>query len=784
MTGPHLFHPGPGPDEIFLGHAVTGPGPLQIHLGSEALKKGVQAFRFPSGDKRVRLPGGNHDGDSRQIRFQLGVHRNHRPKKDRTGQGPGSEEQETGGDVRSVRQTDRQHFPGVKAVVTGRLLDKVRQFVGPSDEVFLVEDALLQTPEEPGHGSFHDFAPRAQEGGVRVNGTTQGDKITLIPSRPVEEKEGHGRFRMGRGFEAVGKSQGSFAVIHGSSLSHMAGLGRTHFFWGEVSKGNRLTGTRGQPLEVKTVEDADVIVVGAGHNSLAAAAYLASAGLRILVLERDHLPGGDTMSEELTLPGFVHDSCSSAHNLIQTNPLIRDDELKLSSFGLKYLRPDPSFTIPFEDGESITMFLDPQKTAAEISRHSADDAVAYLQLLEDWKLLAPLQAKERGGPPQTPEDLQKLWRSGPLGDEGLRLRMATGLEVIDERFRHPKVKAFMAWVATMTLDPLNRPGTGLMPFSLTNGRQVHSWTTPVGGSGTLPGAMIALIEKAGGQIITSSSVAKILIEDGRAKGVTTEDGRTFLARRAVLSSQHIKELPKSLGGAMDEESLAYIDRWRSGLTMFVTHYAVSEAPHYKTWDGGHTSVAMGALRSVEHLQDLISSFERGRVHLDGPFFLVINSSLVDPGRAPGGNHTLKVVGIQPYGLAEGPEHWDQIKEEVSDSLLESYMAYTTNLTPSHILARHVESPLDLERRNPNNYRGSCHGGDSVFSQSGHFRPAPRWSGYRTPVEGLYLTGSTTHPGGSVSAFPGRNAARVMFEDLALDFQGALARAASLAAAGI
>ena len=520
----------------------------------------------------------------------------------------------------------------------------------------------------------------------------------------------------------------------------------------------------------------DVVVVGAGHNSLISAAYLAAAGLRVLVVEGQPRPGGDTMTEELTLPGFHHDSCSTAHTLIQSNPLIRDNELQLDSYGLRYLRPDPVVVMPFADGESISLYQDVEKTVTEIRRFSPDDGEAYRQLLRDWEALKPLQAVERNAPPLTPEAADGLWRSGPLGDEGLRIRMASGLQIIQERFRDPRVQAFIAWLATLTLEPIDHPYTGILPFSLTAGRQTSGWAIPEGGSGSLPVALTEFIRRRGGDVVCGQWVKRIILDGGRAVGVET-DSETFFAERAVISSAHITQLPDALGEAIDEESRRYISHWRAGLTMFVSHYALSEAPRYRTHDGNCQAVAMGVIESVENLQLMLGDFYAGRLHMDQPFFLCLNPTVVDPRRAPDGRHTLKVISKQPYELIEGATHWDVVKQEVAAQLLDIFLSYTTNLRSEHILSSHVESPLDLERRNPNNFRGSCHGGAAMPSQSGWYRPAPAWNQYRTPVPGFYLTGSCTHPGGSVSGFPGRNAARVVLEDLGISWERSLEGAA-------
>jgi phytoene dehydrogenase-like protein len=512
----------------------------------------------------------------------------------------------------------------------------------------------------------------------------------------------------------------------------------------------------------------DFIVVGAGHNSLITAAYLARAGLRVAVIEGHERIGGDTITEELTLPGFHHDSCSSAHVLIQSNPLLRENELELDRYGLEYLFPDPAVVIPFPDGESITMYRDRERTAAEFARYSPRDARAYLELLADWDSVKATLNRGNQQPPLLPSEAQAALEATPKGLEMARVRMSSAVEVVRERFEAPHVRAFLLWMAMMTAQPIDRPYTGFLPFSLTSGRQAYSWTTPRGGSGSLPQALAALIEERGGTIETGHWVERVLVEDGRAVGVRTGNGRELRATRGVVSSMHLKHLPDAVGADhLGAEFVRGVDRWRAGITFFATHYALAEAPRYRTHDGETMSVAMGAAGSMENLLAACQDFRAGRLHLDDPMLLVVCSSVVDSTRAPAGRHTLKVISYLPYDLPEGPAHWDSIKGDVSDCLLAHLRTLAPNLTDDVVLARHIESPLDLERRNPHNWHGSCHGGDQDPSQDGFMRPMPGFSHYRSPVPGLYLTGACTHPGGSVSGAPGRNAAHVVLADLGM-----------------
>jgi phytoene dehydrogenase-like protein len=209
--------------------------------------------------------------------------------------------------------------------------------------------------------------------------------------------------------------------------------------------------------------------------------------------------------------------------------------------------------------------------------------------------------------------------------------------------------------------------------------------------------------------------------------------------------------------------------------MFVSHYALSEAPRFRDGNGGYrASVTMGALESLDSYETMLRGFRTGRIELDQPVFLALTPTVIDPTRAPAGQHTFKVVSFLPYELAEGPDRWDHIKKEVSDALFDRLSRVSSNLSRRIVLAEHIDSPLDLERRNAANWRGSCHGGANSPDQSGYFRPVEGWSSYRTPVAGLYQNGACTHPGGSVSGLPGRNCAEVLLRDLGSSLEEAIA----------
>jgi phytoene dehydrogenase-like protein len=513
-------------------------------------------------------------------------------------------------------------------------------------------------------------------------------------------------------------------------------------------------------------ETVDVVVAGAGHNSLVTAAYLARAGFEVLVVEARQVVGGNTATEELTLPGFLHDSCSTAHNLIQASPAIR--ELGLEEYGLEYLQPDPVVHIPFPDGAWLTQWRDLDRTCEEFAKFSRRDAEAYRRLIEDYDVAKAAFGAYRNNPvgrASRPEEaLDGRWRR--------RLAMSAW-DVVRAEFEDWHTRAFMLWMSVMTVQPADRPGTGPLAYSLTYGRQQHSWTLPRGGSAALPLVLARLIEERGGSCVTGKRVVGLVLEEGRCAGVETEEGDRYLARRAVVSTIHPKHLVEMAPSeAWTDEFRFGVETWRAGIALFPTHLATTEAPAFPVDGGTIAPVASGVAPSVDRLLRMGPDAERGLLADDDPVLLVVCATVADPSRAPEGRHVLKVIGFQPYDLADGgPARWDEVREEVADRNLAQLRRFAPNVTEETILARVVKSPVDLERMNAHNWHGTCHGGDLAPAQSGALRFQPR-----TPIPGLYQTGASTHPGGSVSAAPGRNTAAVLLEDLGTSLEEVIAGA--------
>lgn len=508
----------------------------------------------------------------------------------------------------------------------------------------------------------------------------------------------------------------------------------------------------------------DIVVAGAGHNSMITAAYLAKAGYRCLLLEGRPIVGGGVKTAELTLRGFKDDVCSTSHAFIQDNPMLRDDELKLRDYGLEYIFPDPIIHMPFADGTHLIQWHHPERTIAEFAQFSKRDADTFRRMLKEFQSIRPLIVAANYTPIGLGKPLAESIAALPQGKLWQRRMAMSAWEIIHDNFQDDHSRCFLLAIAHLSAIPPEQAVTGRLAYSAMS-QQMTDRPIPKGGSGALTQALARFLEAHNSVILTNKWVRKLVIENGKCAGVECSDGSVYRAEKAVVSTVHIKHLvdmaPRELWG---EDFLEGVETFQPENAMFVIHLATSEPPRYLV--NGNTLMPTESLilSSPERALRFDYDDARGAVNLDDPPLQVVCCTAADPSRAPAGMHTVKVLSFQPYGLKEGPQHWDAIKEQVADATLAYLRRYVSNLTADKILARFVESPLDLERMNPHFWRGSAHGGAQSPSQLGALRPMPGWAQYRMPIPGLYQTGATTYPGGSVTGAPGRNAATVMLKD--------------------
>ena len=507
---------------------------------------------------------------------------------------------------------------------------------------------------------------------------------------------------------------------------------------------------------------ADVVVAGAGHNSLIAACYLAKAGYEVLVLDARATPGGGASTEELTLPGFGFDTCSTGHTLIQPNPLLRDDELGLKArYGLEYLSPDPIAHVVFPDGESFTHWLDLERALEEISRFSQRDADTYRRGLEEFAEIRGAVGAYRFNPIGHAPPLDVALADRP---RWLRRIASSAWDVIRCSYESPYVQSYLLWQAYQTAQAVDSPGSGLLAYSIVAGRQERSWSLPRGGSGELARALCDFLADHGATVVCGERVTELVVEGGRCTGVVTASGERYLARKAVVSTIHVKQLVEMAPAEeWGEDFLDGVETYDAGISSFAQYYATTEPPKLLAPGGTQTAVSAGVVGWPEDVLALGRDVREGRFP-EARWLLIATPTIVDPSRAPEGMHTVKLLSMVPWNDGD----WDGAAREIADENLAALRRAAPNMTDDVILAELVKSPVDIEHANPHMWRGTIHGGDRSTPNDGPRRPVPGWAQHRLPIAGLYQTGATTHPGGSVTGGPGRNAATILLADLGHD----------------
>lgn len=512
--------------------------------------------------------------------------------------------------------------------------------------------------------------------------------------------------------------------------------------------------------------DCDVLVIGAGHNALVCAGYLAQAGYKVIVVERRHIVGGAVVTEEI-VPGFRFDLGGSAHILINHTPIVKD--LNLMAYGLDYIDLDPLFWSPFPDGSHITIWKDVDKTCESIAQVSPQDAENYRRFIDRWQPVAQGMVEAFLHAP-TPLNMARYMVFGSSLANSKAVDYLSDIvrgygQVLRQSFVSTQVQALISWMAAQSGPPPTEPFSA--PFALWHPMyHVSGMKRPRGGSGMLTQSLARMIEAHGGTIIINAPVRQILIEKGRVVGAETEDG-TRITARATVSGAHVHTTMKMLGADnIPAKSRSLLERSRIGNGFgMIVRCAMRELPNYTALPGapGHQHTALQFIcPDLDYLDRAYADYLSGRPSRE-PALISMTFSAVDPTLAPEGKHTMFLWGqYYPYELASG-ELWDDIGDCVADHMLDTLAKYAPNVKDA-VIDRLVETPLYLERT-LGLLRGNVMHLDMSVDQMFLLRPALTLSNYRGPLPGLYLTGASTHPGGGIMGAAGRNAAAALLHDL-------------------
>jgi phytoene dehydrogenase-like protein len=492
----------------------------------------------------------------------------------------------------------------------------------------------------------------------------------------------------------------------------------------------------------------DAIVIGSGPNGLTAAITLAQAGRQVLVLEAADRPGGAVVTEELTLPGFHHDTFSSVYPAGAASPVLA--RMELERHGLRWIHPRACYAHPLPDGSAVALYRSPEETSASLERSHPGDG-------ERWRAFAApfvehfdaLRATMLAGFPPIAGPVRLLAGVGVRGMvEFARVLLMPAQALAEELFRGDGSSAWLYGSATHSDVPPASGGSAIAAVYLNLLGHGAGWPSPEGGAGQLTAALLGHLDELGGELRTGAGAARILTERGRAAGVELDSGER-LSARLVIADVMPRALAAMTGDALPRRYAAALGRYRYGPATIKVDWALAgpipwTAPEAR--QAGTVHVGGGAREVLQTTLHLAGLPER-------PFLLLGQPTLADPTRAPAGRHTA-------WAYTHGPQDVDWAVER--DRHVERIEAQVERFAPGfrdRILARHVLAPGDLQRRNRNLIGGDVGGGTYTLDQV-IFRPLPSLSPYRTPVPGLYLGSAATFPGGAVHGVPGHAAARV------------------------
>jgi phytoene dehydrogenase-like protein len=521
----------------------------------------------------------------------------------------------------------------------------------------------------------------------------------------------------------------------------------------------------------------DIIIIGAGHNGLVTACYLAKAGLKPLVLERRAVAGGACVTEEFH-PGF------RASTLAQTtgplSPQILKD-LQLERHGLEFIRPPVRVFAPNQDGHSVCVYEDAQRTAAELTRVSAKDAQSYPDFVSTFarigRALAPLLR-------MTPPDIDKLstgdlWDFGKLGlairglgkQDEYRLLRYGPMAIADLAAEWFETEALRAIVAARGIfgafaGPWSAgTSAALLLQAAADEHPIAPATLVKGGMGALSQALAKVAAAAGAEIRTNAEVATVSVKGSKAAGVVLTSGEEIAARAVISNADPRTTFLKLVDPAeFDPSVLNKIRNYRLHGTVAKVHLALTALPQFSSLANGDGNEKLsGRIHigpDIDYLERAFDAAKYGDMSPQ-PYLDITVPSLTDQTLAPSGAHVMSIhAQFAPYHLQDGD--WNSRREELGDIVVNELSNYAPRLKES-ICGRQVITPLDLEEKYGLS-GGHIHHGEMSVDQLFAFRPLIGWARYRTPIDGLYLCGAGTHPGGGVTGMPGANASREILKD--------------------
>ena len=521
----------------------------------------------------------------------------------------------------------------------------------------------------------------------------------------------------------------------------------------------------------------DAIVIGAGHNGLTNAAYLAKSGLKVLVLEKNEYIGGAAVSRELH-DGWTYSNCSYVCSLLRPE-IYRD--LNLQKHGLQVLAYGGSVTFT-KDGNIFGGYSDPDLARREIGRFSKKDADAYVRFGRDvskqCRFIKPMLLRTPPDPTSfRPKDLEELLylfkRMYGLGEQTMydtiRFYTMSAAEYLEEYFESDIVKAALSGsgIIGSALGPYS-PGTAYVLLHHYMGEvdgSIGSWGFARGGMGAVSKALAGALQEYDGEILTNAEVTQIQVKNGKTTGVVLANGDEYYAKN-VVSNLDARRTYQDLFDPQDlnKKLLKQVDNFKFNGSSGKLNIALDGLPEFPAMGKNNPLMYadMHFIDSLERIERAYDDWKNGRWSQD-PYCDTLIPTLTDPTMAPPGKHYMSVfVQYAPPKLATG-EWTDKDREGFGKTVIDQIGEYSPNFKDLIVHAE-IRTPQDIEDE-VGLTEGNIFQGELTMDQMFFNRPFPGYAQFRGPVKGFYMCGSSTHPGGGVMAAPGANAAREMLFDL-------------------
>jgi len=519
-------------------------------------------------------------------------------------------------------------------------------------------------------------------------------------------------------------------------------------------------------------ENYDVIIIGAGPNGLTAACYLSKAGQKVLLLEKRYEVGGGLATEEITLPDYFHNTHAIYHLMADYAPPIKDFEVE-SRYGLEFVHPELEWAMPLSDGKSLCIYRDLEKTCQSIAQFSQKDAQSYREMTQRFfnivnDFIGPATYCAAMPPLDQVIELDKT----EVGKDINELTEQTPEEIVNELFENDVVRTLMLYIACHWGLPYDASGASYMVPLLIN--RATNYRLLKGGSHRLSNALTKFMLENGGEILTNAQIKRIIVEGGTAKGVEMEDGTTYMANKAVVSTIDTHQTFLQLVGRdnLDATLVEKIEAWEwEHWSLCHLHLAMEEPPQFAAAannpDINNAFVYVLGFENSEDLKKHWNAMINDNAMVEPEGFNCCFPSVHDPYQAPPGRCSGLISQMAPYKLNGDKNKWLRMKfkEERAEKLVAVLQKYAPNITRDKVMWWNMTTPADIENKFANMVHGSIKQGAYDSTQMGYWRPNDDCPNHRTPIKNLYLGGASSYPGGLDTFGAGYGTANVVAEDI-------------------